>query len=642
MKYGKGYKQRAEKAKGVMRDEQSYDQASFCSNIFYVFFVLYLVPGTLFCPSVGLSRCDTFRLAGVSQSPNIIFVCACGFPPNSLFLTIKLPFASYSSVVPPIYSIHSPDPLILRVMVQDETSIVAGYLGIDNGTQGLSVVLTDAELNVLATGEATYDFVPNLPEGCYEQRAEDWDTALSTAMQRALEQFQTKNDNATWKPLAIGISGQMHGECLIGKDKKTLGPVRLWCDARNAETAEELTEQFQVKIPKRVTCARFLWTCRERPDLASQVAHLTTPAGWCAFRLTNEFKLGIGEASGMFPMDTTTYNYRKDLLVQFDAALKDSGLSKSMLDMLPTPVRAGQDGGSLTTTGAALLHLPEEWAGIPVAPAEGDQLAALAGSLIGRAGTVSCSFGTSVCANVVGDRPFQGVSAAVDQYCAADGAPINMVWLRNGTTFLNTIVSSYGLDNKNEDAFVKIMPQVIQAPPDCGGLLALPFMDDEPGLLVEQGGSALIVGWNSENAKAGNVAKAALLSTMFNLKLGCQILDAQGYPRSELVLTGGLSKTPECGQILADVFNTPVKLLTSADEGCSWGAAVLAKYRHLCQSSQTLALDWASFLQSLIPPEEQTIRFNPIAEHVKEYETIFARYQRLMQLQSQIANASSR
>lgn len=523
-------------------------------------------------------------------------------------------------------------------MAPDEAIHVEGYLGIDNGTQGLSVVLTDSDLNVLATGESGYDFVPNLPEGCYEQYAEDWDTALSAAMKQALEKL--KNMSAMWKPLAIGISGQMHGECLVGKDENTLGPVRLWCDARNAEMAKELTEQFQVKVPKRVTCARFLWTCRERPELAAQVAHMTTPAGWCAFRLTNEWKLGIGEASGMFPMDTTSYHYRKDLLEQYDAALKDSGLSKNMLDLLPTPVRAGQDGGSLTAAGAALLHLPEEWVGIPVAPAEGDQIAALAGSLIGNAGTVSCSFGTSVCANVIGDRPFQGVSSAVDQYCAADGAPVNMVWLRNGTTFLNTIVSSYGLDNK-DDAFAKIMPQVISAPANCGGLLALPFMDDEPGLHVEQGGSALIVGWNSENAKAGNVAKAALLSTMFNLKMGCQTLDAQGYPRTELVLTGGLSKTPECGQILADVFDTPVKLLASADEGCSWGAAVLAKYRHLCQSSEAFGLDWASFLQSLIPPEDETIRFQPIPEHVQEYETIFARYQKLIQLQSQITAASS-
>ena len=252
--------------------------------------------------------------------------------------------------------------------------------------------------------------------------------------------------------------------------------------------------------------------------------------------------------------------------------------------------------------------------------------------------------GTSVCANVVGDRPFQGVSPAVDQFCAANGAPVNMVWLRNGTTFLNTIVESYATKEK-QDAFAHVMPQLLDAPADCEGLLALPFMDDEPGLQVGEGGSALILGWTPENNKPGNVAKAALLSTMFNLKLGCGVLDKQGYPRRELVLTGGLSKTPECGQILADVFDTPVTLLASADEGSSWGAAVLAKYCYLCRSNAPDSSynpdGWAIFLQSIMPPEDQIVRFKPNPENVPIYERVFQRYQNLVQLHSQLTQAAS-
>lgn len=131
--------------------------------------------------------------------------------------------------------------------------MTTGYLGIDNGTQGLSVLCTDENLKVLATGEATYDFVSDLPEGCYEQRAQDWDQALSKAMQQAL----TELENKTWKPLAIGISGQMHGEVLVNESDQPIAPVRLWCDARNADTGDELTKLFQSKVPKRVTAARF-------------------------------------------------------------------------------------------------------------------------------------------------------------------------------------------------------------------------------------------------------------------------------------------------------------------------------------------------------------------------------------------------
>jgi sugar (pentulose or hexulose) kinase len=228
----------------------------------------------------------------------------------------------------------------------------------------------------------------------------------------------------------------------------------------------------------------------------------------------------------------------------------------------------------------------------------------------------------------------------VDHFCAADGKPINMVWLRNGTTFLNTMVASYGsvAGNSGKDPFAIVMPELLAAPSDCGGLLALPFMDDEPGLDVSQGGSALIVGLNPENAGVGNVAKAALLSTMFNLRLGCAVLDEQGYPRTELVLTGGLTNTPECGQILADVFASPVTLLASAEEGCSWGAAILAKYRYLHVADIAFSTDWSAFLDSIAAQREKK-QFTPNPDDVRVCHQMFGRYQRLVKLQPEITAA---
>jgi len=426
---------------------------------------------------------------------------------------------------------------------------------------------------------------------------------------------------------------------------------------------DELTALWQTKVPKRMMVASCLWTIRNRPELATQTKHITTPAGWCAYRLTGTWNLGIGEASGMFPVDANTGHYNATFQQQFNDLVNDPNICP-IQQLLPHIKRAGEDAGCLTAAGATLLGLdPEQVVGIPVAPAEGDQIAALAGSLIAKVGTISCCFGTSVCANVVGDRPFQGVSPAVDQFCAADGAPVNMVWLRNGTTFLNTIVESFGsvlsndkdplnnndVDNNDEQrrkaAFAAVMPQLIAAPADCGGLLALPFMNDEPGLQVPAGGCvAVMVGWNADNATAGHVAKAALLSTMFNLKLGCHVLDQQGYPRTQIVLTGSLSKTPACGQILADVFDTPVTLLASAEEGCSWGAAVMAKYRRVVlqksDDGDQKCPDWCTFLESIqSSSDEDVVRFTPNPEQVKIYEQVFTRYQKCIALQSQIAAA---
>lgn len=519
-------------------------------------------------------------------------------------------------------------------MAATNSAVVKGYLGIDNGTQGLSVVfVSEVGLHILGTGEGSYDFVPDLPEGCYEQRCQDWDRALKDAMSSLRQQLAPSR----LEVLSIGISGQMHGEVLVGSDGEPLDSVRLWCDSRNEQEGHELTKAFQTKVPKRATAARFLWTVRKQPSRAAATAHITTPAGWTGYRLTGEFVLGIGDAAGMFPIDSETMDYDQEKLEIFDAIVGDEKIPP-LGSILPTVRKAGEDSGKLSASGAALLGIPE---GIPVAAGEGDQVAALAGSLIGKAGTVSCCFGTSVCANAVGDRAFHGVSPLVDQFCAADGKPINMVWLRNGTTFLNTVVKSYGgLLKDQSDTFASVMAQVIEAPYDCEGLLALPFMDDEPGLGVSQGGSAMIIGWTAENAKVGNVAKAALLSTMFNLLLGCDVLDQQGFPRDELVLTGGLSKTPECGQILADVFNSPVSLLHSADEGSSWGAAVTAKYRHLCATGDGSKIGWASFLDS-IGNDKVSRKFTPNPDAVPIYAQMFARYRKLISLQSKLTEAVS-
>jgi sugar (pentulose or hexulose) kinase len=433
---------------------------------------------------------------------------------------------------------------------------------------------------------------------------------------------------------AIGISGQMHGEVLADELGRSLGPARLWCDGRNEAEGHELTERLGVKMPKRITSARWLWTIRNQPEKAAKVAHITTPAGWIAFRLTGQWNLGIGDAAGMFPMDQATLDYDTDLLADFDAVVAATAHRKPLRplrDLLPHAKRAGQEAGSLDGHGAALLGLPT---GIPVAPAEGDQPAALTGSLIGAAGMVSMSFGTSVVANAVGDRAFQGISRAVDHFCAPDGKPINMVFLRNGTTAMNTVVEMFGRVNGEGrgDAFSAVMPQLLAAQDDCGGLLALPFMDDEPGLGVSRGGTACLIGLNGTNATPGNVAKAMLLATIFNLRVGSDLLDAQGFPRTEIVLSGGLTKTPALGQLLADAFNTPVSILDGATEGTAWGATLLAKHR-----ADTLAGrggDWGGFLARHRTGTPR--RFVPRPAATRVFDRAYDRHRRLLAIHGQL------
>ena len=510
-----------------------------------------------------------------------------------------------------------------------------GYLGIDAGTQGLSVIFTDESLRILAHGEASYEMVPGLGPECFEQSPADWEGAIGAAMADLRRKLAVAG--VEMEVAAIGISGQMHGEVLADDLGRCLGPARLWCDGRNEAEGHELTERFGVKCPKRLTAARWLWTIRNRPERAARVAHITTPSGWIAFRLTGAWRLGIGDAAGMFPIDQATLDYRADLLADFDAiaaGAAPAGTIRPLRDLLPQVRRAGEDGGTLDAHGAALLGLP---VGVPVAPAEGDQPAALTGSLIGAAGMVSMSFGTSVVANSVGDRAFRGIARGIDHFCAPDGKPINMVWLRNGTTPMNAVVGMFGgvLGAGPGAAFEAVMPQVISAEPDCGGLLALPFIDDEPGLGVSRGGTALIVGLNEKSATPGNVAKAMLLATIYDLRMGSDLLDAQGFPRTEIVLSGGVTRTPAVGQILADAFNTPVTILDGAAEGTAYGAALLAKYRRLAIAGR--APDWATFLAG--HAQGSPTRFTPRPAATAAYGRMYDRHRRLVALHEPIETA---
>ncbi len=465
---------------------------------------------------------------------------------------------------------------------------IKGFLGIDAGTQGLAVVFVDEQFNVIASGDGDYEMVPGLEDGRYEQQPADWMAALRVAM-GDLRKGLAELDINEFEVIAIGISGQMHGEVLIDESSQTIGTARLWCDRRNEQEGRELTDLLNVKMPKRITAARWLWTMRNRPKLAARVKKITTPAGWIGFCLTGEFVLGIGDASGMFPIDQQELKYDRQKLETFDQRL--TGDFEPLTNLLPVVRKAGESGGELNDAGAELLGLP---AGIPVAPAEGDQPAALAGSRIAEAGMVSVSFGTSVCANSVGDRSFQGVSDAIDHFCAVDGKPINMVFLRNGTTFMNTIVEMFAADSNA--TFGDLMLRALKAAPDCGGVVAIPFMDDEPGLGISSGGKASLCNLNPHNASAGNAIRAALTSTIMNLKLGMEVLDEQGYPRTEVILTGGLTRTPELGQILSDVFGVQVSLPRGSDEGTAVGAALLAAFRYATAKGQSS--DWSEFVRA--------------------------------------------
>jgi sugar (pentulose or hexulose) kinase len=205
---------------------------------------------------------------------------------------------------------------------------------------------------------------------------------------------------------------------------------------------------------------------------------------------------------------------------------------------------------------------------------------------------------------------------------------------------MNTVVEMFGralpTGGDLAAAFAAVMPQVLAAPDDCGGVAALPFLDDEPGLGVSRGGTAALIGLDGTSATPGNAAKAMLLATIFNLRMGSDRLDAQGFPRTEIILSGGLTKTPALGQLVADAFDTPVAIRADAAEGTAWGAALLAKYR--AEAVAGHAPPWPDFLAAHAAGEPT--RFTPRRTAVATLARGLVRHRRLVALHAQMGGSS--
>jgi len=511
---------------------------------------------------------------------------------------------------------------------------IDGGISIDNGTQATSVELIDSNGKPVEVGSCDNYMVPDLPKGHKEQRPEDWVSASAWAMKNLRERLEKRNLEIG-KVLFVIVNGQMHGEVVMTKDGCE-PTARLWCDSRNEAEGNELTELFGVKVPTRMTIARWLWTIRNRPEIAAKCTGLTTPAGWVTYRLCGVHSLGIGEASGMFPIDIETGYYRRDLMVRFDSINEGTD---TIHQLLPTPCKAGRFIGALNAEGAKILGLP---VGTPVAPPEGDQPAVLAGTYISAPGQGGGSWGTSICVNWVSDRPFQGVHPAIDHFCDADGRPINMAWIKNGTTYANAVITLLQLsrgDRNNDMTYAFVDPLALKAPADCGGLRALPLMQIEPATGFVENAFAMFSGirWEKSGGKVvtnltpGNMYKAAFLASVFSSRLGLEELRRQGCPVSELTLTGGVLKTRTstrfAASLIASAMNIPVRVLPGAEEGTAFGGGLLGLFAHRRLTEP--GLGYGAFLRQMLGRQTGKV-FMPNPEDARVYEGMYRQYQALL------------
>ncbi|WP_025746027.1 xylulokinase [Kallotenue papyrolyticum] len=458
-------------------------------------------------------------------------------------------------------------------------------LGIELGSTRIKAVLIDRQHQPIASG--SYAWENRYEHGVWTYHLSDVWSGLQ-ASYRALSDEVRRRYNVPIRTLgAIGISAMMHGYLAFDAAGELLVPFRTWRNTITAQAAQALSDLFQFNIPQRWSIAHLYQAMRNGEAHVRQIDFLTTLAGYVHWQLTGERVLGIGDASGMFPIDSATNQYDQRMLALFNAELQAAQLPWRLEQILPAALPAGQPAGVLSEAGARLLDPSGQLQpGIPLCPPEGDAGTGMVAtnSVAPRTGNVSA--GTSVFAMIVLERPLAQVYPEIDIVTTPSGVPVAMVHSNNCTSDLNAWVGLFGefarLINAPIDEaqlFERLYTQALAGDADAGGLLAYNYHSGEHITHMEQG-RPLFVRTPDSRLTLANFMRAHLFAALGALRIGCEILFEREHVRVERVYGhGGFFKTQQVGQrIMAAALRVPIAVLETAGEGGAWGSALLAAY----------------------------------------------------------------
>ncbi|WP_394961144.1 xylulokinase [Candidatus Allofournierella merdavium] len=473
-------------------------------------------------------------------------------------------------------------------------------LGIELGSTRIKAVLTDASGRVLASGSC--DWENRLEDGSWTYHLEDVWAGVQAAWSALAETWRARTGTPLARVGALGVSAMMHGYLPFDKEGRQLAPFRTWRNTNTGEAAAALTARFGFNIPQRWSVAHLYQAMLNGEGHVKDVAFLTTLAGYVHWQLTGEKVLGVGDASGMFPIDSDTCDYDEGMLASFDQLLAEAGLPFTLRGILPRVLPAGADAGRLTEAGARWLDPTGTLQpGAVMAPPEGDAGTGMAATNAVAARTGNVSAGTSVFAMAVLEQPLSRVYPEIDLVTTPTGRPVAMVHCNTCTSDLDAWVRLLG--QMAEAAGAKLAKpalydlfyqKALEGAPDCGGLVNFNCYSGEPVAGLSDG-RPLLTRRPNAHLTLENFARVQLYSAMATLKLGMDILlEKEQVKLDRLLGHGGLFKTPVVGQrLLAGALGVPVSVMDTAGEGGPWGMALLALYRLRCAEGGAPALeDW--------------------------------------------------
>ena len=518
-------------------------------------------------------------------------------------------------------------------------------LGIEFGSTRIKAVLIDDTYRTIASGD--YQWASHLEDGLWSYSKEEiWKGLQSAYASMADDVYNAYGERLTFIG-HIGFSAMMHGYLAFDKAGELLVPFRTWQNTNTSEAHEKLSELFQYNIPERWSVAHLYQAVLNKEEHVGKVDYITTLAGYVHWKLTGKKVLGVGDASGMFPIDPTSKTYEAEFLKQFDALDEIAEQPWKIEDLLPTPLVAGTSAGELTAEGAKLLDPSGALQpGIVLAPPEGDAGTGMVATNSVRVRTGNVSAGTSIFAMVVLEHKLKALHPEVDLVTTPAGDLAGMSHANNFTSDLNAWVglfgqfaaaSGYPLDPGSLYGTLFRAAIADDVDSNCGGLINYPFRSGE-FLAGLSEGRPLFVRGPEANMSLGNFMRAQLFSAFSPVKIGMDIMTKdEGVAVDSLVGHGGIFTTPKVAQkILAAAFNTPIKVMSTAAEGGAWGMAVLADYLwHTNEDKSNLA----DYLDGRVFAGASSTTESPDSDDVAGFEEFFERFRKGLPIEQAAINA---
>ena len=502
-------------------------------------------------------------------------------------------------------------------------------LGIEFGSTRIKAVLIDGENKPIAQG--SHEWENQLVDGLWTYSTEAIWYGLQDCYADLRKNVLAEYDIEIEELAAIGISAMMHGYMAFNEQQNILVPFRTWRNTNTAKAAAELSELFVYNIPLRWSISHIYQAILDNEEHVADIDFLTTLAGYIHWQLTGNKVLGIGDASGMLPIDPETHNYSAAMVEKFNKLIAPKGFNWTLLDILPEVLNAGENAGFLTAEGAQKLDISGHLKpGIPLCPPEGDAGTGMVATNAVKQRTGNVSAGTSSFSMIVLEKDLSKPYEMIDMVTTPDGSLVAMVHCNNCTSDLNAWVNLFkeyqqllGIPVDMNEVFGKLYNHALEGDADCGGLIAYNYISGEPVTGLAEGRPMFVRSAN-DHFNLANFMRANLYASVAVLKIGNDVLFKDEKVQVDRITGhGGLFKTKGVGQrILAAAINSPISVMETAGEGGAWGIALLAGY--LVNNAEKLSL--ADYLDQKVFAGNTGVEIAPTAEDVAGFDKYIETY----------------